>query len=465
MFNSDYNDQIEYFSSINPEISTQKMGVLLILNTLYKTLPPDISSFREVYAHFDPNIVESNPEGIIFLNITRTQHILSDIKEMLNSYFNIKFHDINHPKRYADNMVIFKKYSMIVSEIIEDVLRIAEFPEELYSILKELKESRECYDACEMLELYKNTENKRLKFELLKKLGLIVLIARIQRTYLISELDENMRDMSKALDKKLGIGKKKKIPYYFWLDSNNQVIFYNDKKRAESAYAKDAEQRKNLALKIYPMQEFECHSFRTRMDSEILHMSMRNKFKKNGNKCFTSFVEKMIRKNLAFPNQVHDVIGLKVVVKKEDEIKKIIREFESFLGGSSTRKNEIDTYHKFGRKHLNKHSSEDYFVWKAIYDITLPHPSIVQINRLLALTRDNKGAQKELKEKYKFIVDNPKDFVIELQLQDIESHLQSIAGGSSTEHLLLKKNQVRSDSFYKFFPKEIYEKEINKLKM
>jgi len=465
MSNSNDNDQIEHFLRINHKISTQKMGALLILNSLYKSLPSDISSFREIYAHLDPNVIENNPEGITFLNIARAQHSLSDIKEMLNSYFNIKFHDINHPKKYAENMVIFKKYSMTVSEIIEDVLRIAGFPEELYSIIKELKESRECYDACKMLKLYKDTTNKRIKFELLRKLGLIVLLARIKRTYLIKELDENMQDISNALFRRLGVNKEKKMLYYFWLDSNNKVIFVNDKRRADSAYAKDTEQRKELDLEIYPMQECECHAFRTRMDNEILHMCIRNKFKKNGNNYFTSFVEKMIRKSLAFPNQVRDVIALKVVVRKEDEIKKIIREFESFLGGSSTRKNEINTYHKFGRKHLNKHSSKNYFVWKAIYDITLSHPYIEQINKLLTLTKDNEYAQKELKERYKFCIDNPKDFVVELQLQDIKSHLQSIAKGSPTEHLLLKKNQVRSDSFYKFFPKEIYEKEIDTLKI
>jgi len=465
MFNSNYNDQIEHFFRINPRISTQKMGVLLILNSLYKSLPQDIPPFRKVYAHLDPNIIDNNPEGITFLNIARTQNNPLDIREMLNSYFNIKFHDINHPKGYAENMVIFRKYSIAVSEIIEDVLKIAGFPEEICSMIKELKESRECYDACAMLELYKNTENKRLRFELLRKLGLIVLLARIKRTYLINELDDNMRDISNALDKRLGTKMGKKIPYYFWLDSSNKVIFYNDRRLAESAYAKDAGERKKLALEVYPMQEFECHSFRTRRGNEILHMCIRNKFKKNGDKCFSSFVEKMVRKNLAFPNQVHDVIGLKVVVEKEDEIKKIIHEFESFLGGSSTRKNEINTYHKFGKKQLGRHSSKDYFVWKAIYDITLSHPSLEQIKRLLDLTKDNKDAQKELKERYKFCVDNPKDFVIELQLQDIKSHLQSIAMGSHTEHLLLKKNQVRSDSFYKFFPKEIYEKEINNLKI
>jgi hypothetical protein len=33
-----------------------------------------------------------------------------------------------------------------------------------------------------------------------------------------------------------------------------------------------------------------------------------------------------------------------------------------------------------------------------------------------------------------------------------------------TEHALLKKNQIRSNSFYKLFPEEIYRDELIKLK-
>ncbi|MEW5909279.1 MAG: hypothetical protein AB1659_05730, partial [Thermodesulfobacteriota bacterium] len=104
-------------------------------------------------------------------------------------------------------------------------------------------------------------------------------------------------------------------------------------------------------------------------------------------------------------------------------------------------------------------------VWKAIYDITLPHPSILQVKKMLMLTRGNPQARKELTNRLKYFIRHPKDFVIEVQLQDIKSYLLSIAEGSPTSHEWLKMNQIRSNSFYKFFPREIYEKEINRLKL
>ena len=188
------------------------------------------------------------------------------------------------------------------------------------------------------------------------------------------------------------------------------------------------------------------------------------KFKVKDLRSYTSFIEKMLRKNLEFPNQVHDVIALKIVVGSEDEIAEIIYELESFLGGTSTRKQEKNTYHKFGRKLLTKYSAKDYFVWKAIYDITLPHPRLEAVERLLDITKGNEDAQKELRLRLQYLINNPRDFVIEVQLQDIESHLQSIARDSPTEHALLKKNQIRSNSFYKFFPEEIYKDELLKLR-
>jgi len=60
---------------------------------------------------------------------------------------------------------------------------------------------------------------------------------------------------------------------------------------------------------------------------------------------------------------------------------------------------------------------------------------------------------------------NPQDFIIEVQLQDLKSYLLSVAKGSPTEHALLKMRQIRSNSFYKFFPQEIYEPDILDLKL
>jgi hypothetical protein len=194
-------------------------------------------------------------------------------------------------------------------------------------------------------------------------------------------------------------------------------------------------------------------------------MEIRNKFESTEDPSYTSYVEKMVRKNLEFPNQIHDAIGVKIVVNTEEEIPRIISDLESFLGGSSTRKMEKNSYHQFGREALSEYSSKEYFVWKAIYDITLPHPSITQIKRLREIAGNEKLAQEELTKQIQYLTNNPRDFVIEVQLQDIKSYLLSKAKGSPTEHARLKMNQIRSSSFYKLFPKEIFQEEVNRLKV
>ena len=223
--------------------------------------------------------------------------------------------------------------------------------------------------------------------------------------------------------------------------------------------------RRIRASGIYPLQRIACYPFRTSTGHEIVHMEIRKKFGSREEPTYTSYVEKMLRKNLEFPNQIHDTIGVRIVVNTEDDIPLIITDLESFLGGSSTRKMEKNSYHRFGRRGLSEYSSKEYFVWKAICDITLPHPWIAQVEKMLEITRDNEQAQKELKRQLHHFVNNPKDFVIEVQLQDIKSYLLSIARGSPTEHACLKMNQIRSNSFYKFFPKEIFEKEMKNVKI
>jgi hypothetical protein len=61
-------------------------------------------------------------------------------------------------------------------------------------------------------------------------------------------------------------------------------------------------------------------------------------------------------------------------------------------------------------------------------------------------------------------VNKPHDFVIEVQLQDIRSFLLSITRGSPTEHAWLEMNQIRSNSFHKIFPEQVFEEEITGLR-
>ncbi len=461
----DYHAKISIFYETNPHLTHDELAVLLTADLMYKDLPDDLPEFRKRYAHLDPSVLEGTHEGITFLRIAEDKKPARVLKDRLNAYLNVKFHDITNIKDYKDNAMLFRERSAIASEVIEEILLRADFPKEIAAVLREKEEVRSCYDFYEMLQLFKSSRGNRLRYEILRKIGLIVLSARIDRTVEMEDLEERKKEVWKAFDRGLRRTKKGKTEYFLWLNAKHEVAFSTDEKRARRAYDKELAVRKEQACKIYPLQRFVCHHFTTFSENQILHMEIRNKFGSQGRLSYTSYVEKMARKNLGFPNQVHDTIGVKIVVEKEDQIPSIIRDLESFLGGSSTRKMEKNSYHRFGRRRLSDYSSPDYFVWKAIYDITLPHPSISQIRKVLKLTRGNRDAQIELKTRLEYFVNHPSDFVIEVQLQDIKSYLLSIAKGSSTAHGWLKMNQIRSNSFYKFFPSEIYERDVTLLKL
>ena len=461
----DYQAKISLFYETNPDLTHDELAVVLTADLMYKDLPDDLAEFRKRYAHMDPSLLDATSEGITFLRIAEDEAPPRVIKNRLNAYLNVKFHDITNAKRYEENAFLFRERSEIASQVIEEILLRADFPKEIATVLREKEEVRTCFDFYKMLQLFKSAGSHRLRYEILRKIGLIVLSARIDRTVEMEDLEERRKEIWKAFDRGLRRGKKGRKAYFLWLNARHKVEFSTDEDRARSTYDKELAIRKRQACRIYPLQKFVCHPFTTSSGNQILHMEIRNKFDNGGKPSYTSFVEKMARKNLQFPNQVHDTIGVRIVVEKEEKIPNIIRDLESFLGGSSTRKMEKNSYHRFGRRRLSDYSAPEYFVWKAIYDITLPHASISQIKKMLKLTLGNPEAQRELKNRLAYFVNHPSDFVIEVQLQDIKSYLLSIAKGSSTAHTSLKMNQIRSNSFYKFFPSEIYERDITQLKL
>ncbi len=461
----DYHAKISLFYETNPHLTHHELAVLLTADLMYKELPEDLPEFRKKYAHLDPSLLDRRHEGITFLRIADGKAPPRVLKERLNAYLNVKFHDITNRKSYEENAALFEQRSAIASQVIDEILVRADFPGEITEVLSEREEVRSCFDFYDMLQRFKAAPGDRLRYEILRKIGLIVLSARIDRTVERMDLEQRKREVWKAIERGLRPTKKSRREYYLWLNARHKVEYTTEEQRARRSYDKELRMRRRQACKIYPLQRFVCRPFTTGSGNEILHMEIRNKFDGVGKTSYTSYVEKMVRKNLEFPNQVHDTIGVKIVVEKEEQIPSIIRDLESFLGGSSTRKMEKNSYHRFGRRRLSEYSSPEYFVWKAVYDITLPHPSIPQIKKMIKLTRGNTVAQKELKTRLEYFVSHPSDFVIEVQLQDIKSYLLSIAKGSSTAHGWLKMNQIRSNSFYKFFPKEIYEPELVQLKL
>jgi len=459
-----YDARISLFYRIRPDLTQDELAVLLTVDRLYRNLPDDLPDFRKRYAHLDPAILKRPHEGITFTRVAAERGGADRLRQKLNDYLNIKFHDIKHPRSYAANVLSFKRKSLVATEILDEILLRAALPAPIVEVFREREEVRTCHDFYEMLRLYQRAADERLRYEVLRKLGLIVLIARINRSVELAELEIRKREIWQAFDKRLRSTPKGKKHYFYWLTPANRIVCTTDERRARSAYREATEARRRHACGVLPLQRFGCRPFRTYSGVQVLHMEIRNKFRFEGRLSYTSCVEKMVRKNLEFPNQVHDAIGIKIVVEREEHVHGIIRDLESFLGGSSTRKQEKNTYHRFGKHRLKEDSPPRYFVWKAIYDIPLPHPSVAPLRRILSQTRGIRPARQELQNRLRHLLDNPKDFVIEVQIQDIGSYLLSIARGSPTEHARLKTDQIRSNSFYKFFPSEVYARELQRLK-
>jgi len=459
-----YKENINFYREKNPKLNFDEIGVLLTIDNLYKYLPRDseINEFRRVYTHLDPKIIDSeNIHGIKFLDIIKSEKNYNDMKKELNNYINIKFNHVKNFKSYSENMKLFKKKSKMVSSIIENILNRTKYPDEIINFLKESDEVKYCYDFFELIQLYKNTNSIRIKFEILRKVGIIILISRINRIFIHHELNYAFESIRNIIEEGLCLEKFKEDEVYFFLNEDENLIYSFDKEYVLTKY----EELYTNGCSHFFVQNQKITSYLSKNDINILSVDFRNKFYDNkGMVDYTSIVEKMIRKNLEFPTQVHDAIGLRIVVKNSDDIYKIIGELEDFLGGSSTRKKEKDTINKFGKKKIGRYSSKEYYVWKAVYDVTIPHHNLELLDSLKKMFVGNNDVVKKIDNFYNSMNKVAKDVICEIQIQDFESYLLSKTNKSSTEHSYLKMNQTRKNSFYKIFPKEIYEKDLNNLK-
>jgi hypothetical protein len=365
-----FKEKIEIYLKTNPDLSHDEFGILLLIDNLYQESTHDIGEFRKLNTYLDPAKVDNVDDLITFRKIMNSHYSLPELKVVLNDYLNVKYSPQGYPRSFESNMEQFKKDSYQITKILNNLLKVANLPLEIVDLLKESKDLQGL-DLLELLYLFKNTHSRLIKFEILRKIGLIDLITRIRKTYLVKEIDFAAKETQKIFAKGLGLVKMDAKPYHLWIDEKDKVHFCNDKRVAEREHKLACVKRNNNAMSEYPLQTFLGKPARTKRGNAIFFMGARNKMKHKGEIDYTSILEKMVRKNVAFPNQIHDVIGLRIITPNADQIPLIISETESFIGGSSSRKKEKNTLHLFGKKKLSAYSSEDYFVWKAIYDVAL----------------------------------------------------------------------------------------------
>ena len=419
-------------------------------------LVKDIKRFRKVNTYLDPNI-KLRHDKITFLRIVEEKDDNS-VKEKFNRYLNVKYNHITNPLSFNENMDRFVRQSKIVSEFIEDIITIGKFTENEKKVLSENRELKSNPNILNLLKLYRNTENERLQFEILRKIGLVDLVYRIEKNFPLEYTEYVTNEVEKLFSIGLSLKKTERKTCYIWLDENDKAKYNFSEASAMKEYSNNCVLREKKGLAKCALEQKTYTSYNTN-SGELAILQLRDKLRKDGRAYYTSFLEKMVRKNVEFPTQIHDTIGVRLVVENPDDIQRYILALEKFIGGSSSRKKEKDTIHKFGRKRLSPYSSKDYYVWKAVYDIALPHFTIKYFKELKKIAQ-NKRTIEIINRRIEHMVKNPINAVVEVQLQDFDSYILSVVKDSPADHSRLKMNQVRKNSFYKIFPKEIYKKEF-----
>ncbi|MFP4403729.1 MAG: hypothetical protein ACLFPJ_05235 [Candidatus Woesearchaeota archaeon] len=460
-----YNETIKDYLRANSKITAENLGILILIDKIYEKQPKDIKLFRQKFHYFNPELLDNTENSeIIFFELLKSKEPLNVIKHRLNSYINLKLNYIDSYKSFNENLKTLKRYSFIVSSVIDDLLKATKFPQEIIEIYKEDKLVTECHDFYSLFLLYKKTKSKKIKFEIMRKIGLIELILRIRRSFNVDNYDFGLDKVKKLFKSGLGMARMKEKKYYLWLDEEDRVVYTQNKKKATKNYEIDLIKRQNLGKSINQMQTVILFPSKTMFGNIVLNYETRNKFRRNGDLSYSSFIEKVIRKNIEFPLHVRDILGVKLIVETEDNAMQFVEDLERFLGGISTRKKEKNALSKFGKKKLSEFSSNDYFVWKAVYDVTLPNPYISDFEKIMSFVKNNKEGFNFLKSKIDYFKNHPTDFIVEVQLQDLSSYFQSLVKGSSTMHDGLKMRQIRVNSLHKLFPQEIFNEELKKLK-
>lgn len=430
-----------------------------IKTDLYSNPPDDLEQFRKVNTYLDPNI-GLKKDKITFLRIVESNSSNQKIKDKFNKYLNVKYNHISYPLSYKENMNKFIRQSKIVSEFLDNILKIGKYSKRETEILKEDPRLKQNPNIVELLDLYRNAKNRKLKFEILRKIGLVDLVSRIEKNFPFEYTEFVTNEVEKLFSIGLCLKKQNQKDCYIWMDDENKVRYSFNEDEACKGYQEDNQKRKEKNLGSSPFGKKVYTPLKTSNGRKIELIEIRDKLRKNDKHYYTSFLEKMIRKDIEFPTQIHDTIGVRLVVKNPEEIPNCISDLEKFIGGSSSRKKEKDTMHKFGLQKLSPYSSENYYVWKAVYDIALPHFTIKYLREIEKMTKDE-GTKKTIMKRIDSLIKNPVNAVVEVQIQDFDSYALSILEGSPTDHSRLKMNQVRRNSFHKLFPKEIYEKELN----
>ncbi|MBP7462183.1 MAG: hypothetical protein KBA26_12915 [Candidatus Delongbacteria bacterium] len=480
-------------------VPVNEINIILYSHLLYQNEPDDVAMFWKDYSYFDPTIVENRDRKFHFIELTKLRLDSKHFRKKLNTYLNVKFNPVNFYQPLEMNLIKFSLLAAESSIILQSILQRAALPAFVESVLAESEQVAETNDIIELIQIYKNSTDLRTRYEVLRKTSLGFLLGRVKNCLSFQKAPKYHKYLDRLFKSQLQLDNTRHIQdsftLYYWLNPDDQIVFYDNETDAQTAYENDKRERDKKGKMIHPIQHETITPVVSLNGNIILRYISRIKNFNGQKDDYTSIIEKIVRKNLLYPNEITDIYGITFVVRGEKEILSLKTELEDSLGGTNTRKDEKKIQKAPISEYISQNSGEYFKIWKAIYDITLPHERLEiimgQINNIkediqvlqqvIRNTPPQGETQKSLEfvqtyiqkkereldhlKRIKMMYDNKSfDLQVEIQIQDLQSYLLSRCFGSSTEHAALKREQVLRSSLYKLYPKQIYEPFLMKLR-
>ncbi|MBN2403402.1 MAG: hypothetical protein JXN64_13540 [Spirochaetes bacterium] len=462
--------------------------------SIYNTEPDDLELFWTNYPYFCPDALFERGGKyryqFIFLAEVNTDD--AGFLEMINQYLNVKFNPVSGYKTFEQNLAKFSRLAAEASLILKNILKRAYFPEVIENLFRETQEVSETNDIRDMINVFNRNDSVKIKYEILRKIGLMVLLNRVKNTQSFQKSLKYNSFINRLFLEKLNLRQQRHVggdylKIFFWMNDTDVLAYSYDEHEAVKLYNADNEKRSYKGKTLHDLQYEIMFPQMTRAGNNVLKYISRLKNKHEDREDYTSVIEKIIRKNIRFPSEITDIHGVTFVVDSEEDTFSLIAELEEFLGGTNTRKNE-KIIEKAGDSGIVDDSKENFRIWKTIYDITSPNEMLDAVNygirqaqkdiaffeSMLTSLENSTGRDNllpavnnhiadKLKDVKKFrklkdvYESKPFDIYLEIQIQELKSYLLSKCYGSEIEHRLHKSRQVMSSSFYKLFPRKIYE--------
>jgi hypothetical protein len=300
----------------------------------------------------------------------------------------------------------------------------------------------ECHDLRDLLRIFFETPDRRVRYEAQRKLALAQLLLDIDHSRHIQEGPRHKAYFEELLQEALWRHTRQvhELVVGYHIGEDGDSVRYTSRPgkndqlwRFQSIFLEKPHGDRTVAVDVL---YYNCRFKRTvqPISFEIVdgqrRVLERVRWGEMRQQSSGSILSKMIRRGINNPDEISDLVGAMFIVHDVEALGDLLMLLDASIGNPFGWRNVTDTLASDGdRFRLNPHSGRGYRVFKGDVDIL------------------TENAVPELP---------PYRFTVEIQIHTLESYLRTVCGSHEASHLAMKLRQFLYGLVPRIFPRAIY---------